>query len=74
MIVLFGDHFQLPSISFGVLEMMDFQRRLKILYSVKNPVAQKFISAGWDQFIVLANKVLSLSTPKIVDSSNKKLL
>ena len=73
-IVLFGDHFQLLSISFGVLEMMDFQRRQKILCSVKNPVAQKFISAGWDQFIVLANKVLSLSTPKRVYSSNKELL
>ena len=53
--------------------MMDNNKK-RILDTTKNPILRKMISLGWDQYIALSNKVLQLSIPKRVNSSNKELL
>ena len=73
-IVTFGNIFQLSSISPGVLVMMDNNKKEQVLNRTKNLIVRTLTSSGWDQYIILAQKVLSLSIPKRVDSTNKELL
>ena len=73
-IVIFGDYFQLPSISPGVFEMMDVTKKKQVLSSIKNPLIADLTASGWEQYVALAEVVLSLSIPKRVDKSNKELL
>ena len=73
-IVIFGDYFQLPSISPGVFEMMDVMKKKQVLSSIKNPLVADLTLSGWEQYLVLTDVVLSLSIPKHVDKNNKELL
>ena len=73
-VVLFGDVFQLPSISPGAFEMMDPIKKKRILETTKNVIIRDLTASGWKQFIALAECVLTLTIPKRVDTSNKELL
>ena len=73
-IITFGDHFQLPSISPGVLEMMDPIPQKQAINKTKNPIVSQLMLSGWEQFMVLTNRVLSLTIPKRVDQNNNKEL
>ena len=70
----FSDYFQLPSISPRGFEMMDVMKKKQVLSSIKNPLVADLTASGWEQYLALADVVLSLSIPKCVNKNNKELL